>query len=34
MVVEMRAGLGGDEAKRSVFEQFRIFARRAARRGL
>jgi protein subunit release factor A len=34
VLVEIRAAEGGDDAKALVHEQFAIFARMAARRGL
>lgn len=34
LIVEIRAAEGGDDAKSLVHEQFAIYARRAARRGL
>ena len=34
MIIEIRAAEGGDDAKGLVLEQFKIYARRAARRGL
>lgn len=34
VIVEIRAAEGGDDAKALVFEQFAIYAKMAARRGL
>lgn len=34
VIVEIRAAEGGEDAKLLVEEQFRIYARRAVRRGL
>lgn len=34
MVIEMRAVVGDDEARRLVREQFSVYANRAGRRGL
>lgn len=34
MIIEIRAAEGGDDAKQLVTEQFSIYAKRAARRGL
>lgn len=34
VIVEIRAGEGGDDAKRLVEEQFRIYVKVGSRRGL
>lgn len=34
MIIEIRAAEGGDDAKGLVLEQFKIYGRRATRRGL
>lgn len=34
MIIEIRAAEGGDDAKSLVLEQFKIYQRRAGRRGL
>lgn len=34
VIIEIRAAEGGDDAKLLVVDQFRVYARAAARRGL